>query len=62
MLEAAARLRHFACQTGIAHYQDSFRRGARELEIEAVGCAASGAVARALRDVRSKRQVEELPC
>jgi hypothetical protein len=62
MLEAAARLRHFACQTGMAHYRDCFRRGARELELEAVGCAASGAVARALRDMRSRRRVEELPC
>lgn len=62
MLEAASRFRHFACETGIALYQDRFLRGARELELEAMGYAASGAVARALRELRSRKRVEELPC
>jgi hypothetical protein len=62
MLEAAARFRDFACETGIALYRDRFLRGARDLELEAVGYASSGAVARALRDMRAKRRIEELPC
>ena len=62
MLEAAARLRHFAFETGMARYQTYFHRGARDLELEAVGCAASGVVARAIRDMRSKRRMEERAC
>ncbi len=62
MLEAAARLRHFAVETGIARYQACFHRGACDLELEAMGHAAAGVVARAIRDLRSKRRKEERLC
>jgi hypothetical protein len=62
MLAAAARMRRFAFETGMQRYQAYFHRGARDLELEAVGCAASGVVARAIRDLRLKRRREEISC
>jgi len=62
MLQAATRLRHFALETGMQRYQGYFHRGACDLEIEAMGCAATGVVARAIRDLRSRRRMEERPC
>ena len=43
-------------------YQAYFHRGARDLELEAMGCAATGIVARAIRDLRSKRRMEDTSC
>ena len=62
MLEASARLRQFAQDTAIPKYQTYFRRMAHDLELEAIGYAASGVIARALREARAKPCVEELRC
>jgi hypothetical protein len=62
MLEAAARLRRCAHATAIPKYQSYFRRMAHDLELEAIGYASSGIIARALREARAKPGVERLPC
>jgi len=48
----ASRLRMFARETRDRGYCDKFSRGAESLEIEAVGYAASGTIAAALREER----------
>jgi hypothetical protein len=62
MLEAAARLRRCAHATAIPKYQTYFRRMAHDLELEAIGYASSGIIARALREARAKPGLEQLPC
>ena len=52
LLEIAGRLRMFALEAHDLCYLDKFRRGAENLEIEAVGYAISSAVAAALRRER----------
>jgi hypothetical protein len=54
LLEVAAMLRGFARETADQRYRSRFRRGAEQLEIEAVGCAASDTVAHALRKARTQ--------
>jgi hypothetical protein len=54
LLAVAARFRSFARETNDLCYRNRFRIGAAELEIEAVGCAASNAVAQALRKARNR--------
>jgi hypothetical protein len=55
LLAVAAKLRGFARDTADVRYSVRFRRGAEQLEIEAVGCAASDTVANALREARHNR-------
>jgi hypothetical protein len=55
LLEVAEKLRTYARETTNPRYSERFRRGAIDLEIEAVGWAAASAVARALRQDRSRR-------
>jgi hypothetical protein len=62
LLAVAERLRLFALETADVRYSDRFRRGADQLEIEAVGCAASDCVAHALRAARAKIQHQVMPC
>lgn len=52
LLTVASRLRAFAHETRDHAYFDRFRRGAEDLEIEAVGYAVSDAIAAALRQER----------
>jgi len=52
LLTVATRLRTFAHEARDCAYFDKFRRGAEDLEIEAVGYAASDAIAAALRKER----------
>ncbi|HTT97066.1 MAG TPA: hypothetical protein VMF58_03385 [Rhizomicrobium sp.] len=52
LLAVAAKLRGFAHETADMRYRSRFRRGAEQLEIEAVGYAASDTVAHALRKAR----------
>jgi hypothetical protein len=62
MLETAARLRRFAGATAIAKYQANFRRVADEIELEAIGWAASDVVVQALCEASARPRVEQLPC
>jgi hypothetical protein len=62
LLAVAERLRSFALDTADVCYSDRFRRGADQLEIEAVGCAASNCVAHALRAARANIQHQVMPC
>jgi hypothetical protein len=55
LLEIAEKLRAFARETGDRRYFDLFRRGAVQLEIEALGWAASSAVGAAIRESRRRR-------
>jgi hypothetical protein len=54
LLAVAARFRGFARETSDVCYRNLFRSGAAELEIEALGYAASNAVAQALRKARAQ--------
>jgi hypothetical protein len=62
MLEAAARLRRFARDTAIPKYQADFHRVADDIEIEAIGFAACDVTLRALREAKTRPNVERLPC
>jgi hypothetical protein len=62
LLIAAERFRAFACETGNESYRVKFRLSATELELEALGLAASNVVARALRSVRRTSLHMDLPC
>jgi hypothetical protein len=55
LLAIAERMRVFAREATGGRYGDRFRRGAADLELEAVGRAASPAVAGAIRAVRRER-------
>jgi hypothetical protein len=54
LLAVAAKLRGFERDTADLRYSNRFRLGAEQLEIEAVGCAASDTVAHALRTARTR--------
>jgi hypothetical protein len=56
LLAVATKLRVFAHETRDHAYFDKFRRGAEDLEIEAVGYAASDTIAAALRHERRVRR------
>ncbi len=59
LLAIAEKLRRFAREADDIRYFDRFRRGAVDLELEAVGYAASPVVALALRNERSKRGLRD---
>jgi hypothetical protein len=58
LLAIAGRMRVFAREATSERYGDRFRRGATDLELEALGHAASHAVADAIRAVRRERTRE----
>lgn len=61
LLNVAQRLRNFARATEDARYHRRFRRGAQQLELEAIGCASIHAVAEELRSARKSHHTG-VPC
>jgi hypothetical protein len=62
LLAVAARLRDFAREATDDCYPARFRRGANQLELEAMGCASADAVAQALRAARTEFQNTRASC